>query len=91
MFVFTHFTTHTICKYEIAFLTSEKIDFLNLSYRMNCLTISQDTTLVAGGFSESFIKIWHLKGKLLQSKSEKEQGTTIFLKYIYLQQLMIKV
>lgn len=42
--------------------------------RLNCLTISEDTTLVAGGFSESFIKVWSLQGKKLLSKSEKEQG-----------------
>jgi transcription initiation factor TFIID subunit 5 len=27
---------------------------------------------VAAGFSESFIKVWHLKGKVLQSKSERD-------------------
>lgn len=48
---------------------------------MNCLTISQDTTLVAGGFSESFIKVWHLKGEKLKSKSEREQGKLLFLSF----------
>ncbi|KAI8368554.1 WD40-repeat-containing domain protein [Blakeslea trispora] len=42
--------------------------------QLNCITISDDTTLVAGGFSESFIKVWSLKGKKLQSKQEAEQG-----------------
>lgn len=28
---------------------------------------------MAGGFSESFIKVWSLKGKLLQSTTEKEK------------------
>ncbi|KAL7326286.1 Transcription initiation factor TFIID subunit 5 [Mucor circinelloides] len=48
--------------------------FHNTHDMLNCLTISDDTTLVAGGFSESFIKVWSLQGKKLLSKSEKEQG-----------------
>lgn len=46
----------------------------NPIFRMNCLVISDDSTLVAGGFSESYIKIWHLKGKKLKSKEEIDQG-----------------
>lgn len=38
------------------------------------MTVSEDTTLVAGGFSESYIKVWNLKGKKLKSKSEREEG-----------------
>ncbi|KAI7898745.1 WD40-repeat-containing domain protein [Cokeromyces recurvatus] len=34
--------------------------------------LPKDTTLIACGFSESFIKIWSLKGKKLQSKKERE-------------------
>ncbi|CAO3655437.1 unnamed protein product [Mucor hiemalis] len=48
--------------------------FHNTHDQMNCLVISDDSTLVAGGFSESFIKIWHLKGKKLKSKEEIDQG-----------------
>ncbi|KAL9536899.1 hypothetical protein MBANPS3_012272 [Mucor bainieri] len=48
--------------------------FHNTHDMLNCLTISDDTTLVAGGFSESFIKVWSLQGKRLRSKSEREQG-----------------
>lgn len=49
----------------------------HLFFRMNCLVISDDSTLVAGGFSESYIKIWHLKGKKLKSKAEVEQGNIL--------------
>ncbi|KAI8967460.1 WD40-repeat-containing domain protein [Mycotypha africana] len=41
---------------------------------LNCLAISDDTAMVAGGFSESYIKVWSMKGKRLQSRSEKEQN-----------------
>ncbi|KAI8090980.1 WD40-repeat-containing domain protein [Gilbertella persicaria] len=46
--------------------------FYNTHNQLNCITISKDATLVAGGFSESFIKIWSLKGKKLQGKLEQE-------------------
>ncbi|KAI8330249.1 WD40-repeat-containing domain protein [Choanephora cucurbitarum] len=42
--------------------------------QLNCIALSEDATLVAGGFSESFIKVWSLKGKKLQSTQEIEQG-----------------
>ncbi|GAA5808931.1 hypothetical protein MFLAVUS_002330 [Mucor flavus] len=48
--------------------------FHNTHDLLNCLTISEDTVLVAGGFSESYIKVWNLKGKKLKSKSEREEG-----------------
>ncbi|KAI7889043.1 WD40-repeat-containing domain protein [Mucor mucedo] len=48
--------------------------FHNTHDLLNCLTISQDTTLVAGGFSESYIKVWSLKGNKLTSAAEKAQG-----------------
>lgn len=53
-------------------------------HRLNCITISEDITLVAAGFSESFIKVWHLKGQLLQSKYEKDanQSGTKYKKLI---------
>jgi hypothetical protein len=44
---------------------------------MNCIGISEDATLVAAGFAESHIKIWHLKGKHLKSKSERENGNAL--------------
>lgn len=37
------------------------------SSSLNCVTTSKDATLIAGGFSESFIKIWSLKGEKLKS------------------------
>lgn len=33
---------------------------------MNCLSISEDTSLIAGGFSESYVKVWSLKGEKLR-------------------------
>ncbi|KAI8644361.1 WD40-repeat-containing domain protein [Parasitella parasitica] len=47
--------------------------FHNTHDMLNCISISEDTTLVAGGFSESYIKVWSLQGKKLLSKSEKDQ------------------
>lgn len=34
---------------------------------LNCVTMTKDATLIAGGFSQSFIKIWSLKGEKLRS------------------------
>lgn len=36
-------------------------------FSLNCVTTSKDATLIAGGFAESFIKIWSLKGEKLKS------------------------
>ncbi|CAG8591128.1 2797_t:CDS:2 [Acaulospora colombiana] len=33
---------------------------------LNCLSISEDSSLIAGGFSDSYIKIWSLKGEKLR-------------------------
>ncbi|KAK4509082.1 mitochondrial FAD carrier protein flx1 [Mucor velutinosus] len=41
--------------------------FHNTHDSLNCVTTTQDATLIAGGFSESFIKIWSLKGEKLKS------------------------
>ncbi|ORZ01457.1 WD40-repeat-containing domain protein [Syncephalastrum racemosum] len=41
--------------------------FHNTHDTLNCLDITEDASLVAGGFSESFIKIWSLKGEKLRS------------------------
>ncbi|KAI9481601.1 MAG: WD40-repeat-containing domain protein [Benjaminiella poitrasii] len=46
--------------------------FHNTHNLLNCITISEDATLVAGGFSESYIKIWSLKGEKLQDRKEKD-------------------
>ncbi|KAI9311313.1 WD40-repeat-containing domain protein [Dichotomocladium elegans] len=40
--------------------------FHNTHDGLNCLSITEDATLIAGGFSESFIKIWSLKGEKLR-------------------------
>lgn len=41
--------------------------FHNTYDGLNCLGFSNDSSLVAAGFSESFIKVWSLKGEKLQS------------------------
>ncbi|CAO3591016.1 unnamed protein product [Absidia cylindrospora] len=40
--------------------------FYNTHDNLNCISISDDSSLMAGGFSESFVKIWSLKGDRLQ-------------------------
>ncbi|CEI89162.1 hypothetical protein RMCBS344292_03530 [Rhizopus microsporus] len=41
--------------------------FHNTHDSLNCVTMTKDATLIAGGFSQSFIKIWSLKGEKLRS------------------------
>ncbi|CAG8582093.1 3601_t:CDS:10 [Paraglomus occultum] len=41
--------------------------FHNTYDSLNCISISDDATLIAGGFSESYIKIWSLKGEKLKA------------------------
>ncbi|CAO3598589.1 unnamed protein product [Absidia cylindrospora] len=40
--------------------------FHNTYDSLNCLTVTKDASLVAGGFSDSFVKIWSLKGEKLR-------------------------
>ena len=40
--------------------------FLNSRDRVNCIDISNDSTLVCAGFSESFIRCWSLTGEYLK-------------------------
>ncbi|CAO3607691.1 unnamed protein product [Cunninghamella echinulata] len=49
-------TVPSICAYT----------FHNTRDSLNCITFSEDLSLVAGGFSESFIKVWSLKGEKLK-------------------------
>ncbi|KAK9387045.1 WD40-repeat-containing domain protein [Lipomyces mesembrius] len=41
--------------------------FHNTYDGLNCLEFSEDSTLVAGGFADSYVKVWSLKGEKLQS------------------------
>lgn len=41
--------------------------FHNTHDSLNCVTTTKDATAIAGGFSESYIKIWSLKGEKLKS------------------------
>ncbi|RIA86196.1 WD40-repeat-containing domain protein [Glomus cerebriforme] len=40
--------------------------FFNTYDSLNCLTISEDTSLIAGGFSDSYVKIYSLKREKLR-------------------------
>ncbi|CAG8627994.1 8401_t:CDS:10 [Gigaspora rosea] len=40
--------------------------FHNTHNSLNCISISEDTSLIAGGFSDSYIKLWNLKGEKLR-------------------------
>lgn len=63
VYVAIHFTTHMTRKTKCSQLQPT----INFFYSLNCLTTTKDATLIAGGFSESFIKIWSLKGEKLRS------------------------
>ncbi|KAI8578790.1 hypothetical protein K450DRAFT_245543 [Umbelopsis ramanniana AG] len=41
--------------------------FHNTHDSLNCISMSEDSSLIAGGFSESYVKIWSLKGEKLRS------------------------
>ncbi|ODQ65012.1 WD40 repeat-like protein [Nadsonia fulvescens var. elongata DSM 6958] len=41
--------------------------FHDTNETLNCIEFSPDSNLAASGFSDSFIKVWNLKGKPLQS------------------------
>ncbi|KAI8969049.1 WD40-repeat-containing domain protein [Mycotypha africana] len=41
--------------------------FHNTHDSLNCIATTKDATLIAGGFSESYVKIWSLKGEKLKS------------------------
>ncbi|KAI8099622.1 WD40-repeat-containing domain protein [Halteromyces radiatus] len=47
--------------------------FHNTHDGLNCIEISDDASLIAGGFSESFVKIWSLNGDPLR-KTNKDNG-----------------
>ncbi|KAG9289837.1 hypothetical protein G9A89_015417 [Geosiphon pyriformis] len=54
--------------------------FHNTYDSLNCIAISKDTSLIAGGFTDSHIKLWSLKGEKLKGfrsniKSEYVNGT----------------
>ncbi|KAI8888811.1 WD40 repeat-like protein [Backusella circina FSU 941] len=51
--------------------------FHNTHDSLNCVTITKDTSLIAGGFSESFVKIWSLKGEKLRSLSNNIDPASI--------------
>ncbi|KAK7207363.1 WD40-repeat-containing domain protein [Myxozyma melibiosi] len=50
--------------------------FHNTYDGLNCLEFSNDSSLVAGGFSDSYLKIWSLKGEKLQSVVKGSQPLT---------------
>ncbi|PRT52946.1 Transcription initiation factor TFIID subunit 5 [Wickerhamiella sorbophila] len=48
--------------------------FHNTHDEMNCLAFNDDATLVAGGFSDSFVQLWSLKGDKLSSMIKEENA-----------------
>ncbi len=50
--------------------------YLPLS-RAPCMTFSQDTSLMAAGFAESYIKLWSLKGEKLRGMRSDFQSSAI--------------
>ncbi|CAG8526458.1 11130_t:CDS:10 [Ambispora gerdemannii] len=58
--------------------------FHNSYDSLNCLSISKDASLIAGGFAESYIKIWSLNGEKIKGlrsniKANYVNGTTFDL------------
>lgn len=47
--------------------------FHNTNSNLTCLEFNQDSTLVAGGFQDSFIKLWSLDGAPLKSMFKRDQ------------------
>ncbi|ANB14143.1 Taf5p [Sugiyamaella lignohabitans] len=50
--------------------------FHNTHDGLNCLDFSDDSSLVAGGFSDSFVKVWSLKGDKLSSVVKDDVPST---------------
>lgn len=50
--------------------------FHNTQETLNVVDFSEDSTLVAGGFSDSFVKIWSLKGEKLSSVLKDDEPST---------------
>ncbi|CAN6652763.1 transcription initiation factor TFIID subunit 5 [Trichomonascus vanleenenianus] len=54
--------------------------FHNTHDGLNCISFSDDSELVAGGFSDSFVKVWSLKGSkltsVIKSDPENEEATS---------------
>ncbi|CAH1758424.1 21207_t:CDS:10 [Entrophospora sp. SA101] len=49
--------------------------FYNTYISLNCLSISEDATLIAGGFAESYVKIWSLKHEKLRGLQGQKIGS----------------
>lgn len=55
----------TLLKGESLVWPSVQLKLLRCGGRSPCVTFSQDTSLMAAGFEESYIRIWSLKGESL--------------------------
>ncbi|KAG0270202.1 Transcription initiation factor TFIID subunit 5 [Actinomortierella ambigua] len=51
--------------------------FHNTNDNMNCVAVSQDTTFMAAGFSESYVRLWSLKGEKLRGMRSNFNPATI--------------
>lgn len=47
--------------------------FFNTGGRVHCLTASSDSTMIAGGFADSYIKVWDLTRKGLKSLKSADE------------------
>ncbi|KAF9425867.1 Transcription initiation factor TFIID subunit 5 [Podila epigama] len=51
--------------------------FHNTHGGINCVAVSEDATLMAAGFSESYVRLWSLKGKKLRGFNSTFKPATI--------------
>ncbi|KAF9336107.1 Transcription initiation factor TFIID subunit 5 [Podila minutissima] len=51
--------------------------FHNTHDNINCVAVSEDATLMAAGFSESYVRLWSLKGKKLRGFNSTFKPATI--------------
>lgn len=50
--------------------------FHNTNNDLTCIEFNEDSNMVAGGFQDSFIKLWLLDGKPLKSIFKRDKGNT---------------
>jgi len=51
--------------------------FHNTHDNVNCVAVSEDATLMAAGFSESYVRLWSLKGTKLRGFNSTFKPATI--------------
>ena len=76
---------------NVILLTGFLLPFLPFFLSLNVLTISQDSSLLAGGFSDSLIKIWTLTPKKLHPLKSTNQMQQITLSSCKFQKLLMLI